>query len=431
MPEDKHPRLLYVVAYLCVLNTKAYSGSVPPTLPDWRSNADYFAKCDFGSDLPGSCDWTSEGPISVQTATEETALHPVSPSGAFRLKSGFLTISEDSCLEFWYHKPNQKSSELNIFTPLSSTGPQCQQRGTFWTDETTRCTCTDKQLVCSHIPWSNDTFGICHVASDPHYTTFDGVSFQFESPCTYVLSKVCDESGLLPEFAVEVQNERKGDSHVSSIQQVDVNIRRMRVTMLRRERSRVMVNGVWKDLPLLLKGNRVTVNSQKDALVLQTDFKLSVFYMHSGAVQVIVPSHYANRICGMCGNFNQETKDDFKIPDESLVQEDAHVLGQSVCEEPTLPRVCTDAEEEQYASEDYCGLLTSRQGPFSACSSVLNADSFFQNCMFDMCTTHGDPSALCNATEAFSATCDKVGISVEVGRNTTFCRKCFTLTKIV
>lgn len=47
-------------------------------------------------------------------ATEETALHPVSPSGVFRLKSGFLEISEDSCLEFWYHKPTQKSSELKV-----------------------------------------------------------------------------------------------------------------------------------------------------------------------------------------------------------------------------------------------------------------------------------------------------------------------------
>lgn len=47
---------------------------------------------------------------------------------------------------------------------------------------------------------------------------------------------------MLPEFAVEVQNERKGDSHISSIQQVNVNIRGLRVSMLRTERSRVMVS---------------------------------------------------------------------------------------------------------------------------------------------------------------------------------------------
>lgn len=47
-------------------------------------------------------------------AIEETSLHPESPSGVFRLKSGFLKISEDSCLEFWYHKPNKKISELKV-----------------------------------------------------------------------------------------------------------------------------------------------------------------------------------------------------------------------------------------------------------------------------------------------------------------------------
>ncbi len=108
-----------------------------------------------------------------------------------------------------------------------------------------------------------------------------------------------------------------------------------------------------------------------------------------------------------------------------------HILGQSVCDEPTLPRVCTDAEEQKYASEVYCGMLTSRQGPFSTCSSVLNAHSFFRSCMFDMCTTHRDPAALCDAIEAFSATCDKVGISVLAWRNTTFCRMYLTFLKMI
>ncbi|XP_051984548.1 zonadhesin [Xyrauchen texanus] len=445
---------------------------------------DYFTKCDFGSDLATFCDWTSKGLISTQT---ETDIHPVSPSGAFHLESKSLSISEDSCLEFWYHKPSQKSSEHKVFRvddilqtliwssetarsgdwrqvyiPLMShsdssrfqvifelsqglhsdyeisfnrigirrgqCGAQCQSGAQFWTDETTRCTCTDEQLTCSHIPLSHDdsTFGTCHVASDPHYTTFDGVSFHFVGPCTYVLSRVCDKSVLLPEFSVEVQNEQRGDSPVSSIQQVNVNLQGLRVTLMRRERSRVMVNGILRNLPLHLNGNTVTVFAQADAVVLHTHFKLSVFYMQSGAVQVMVPSHYSNRTCGMCGNFNQVTEDDFRAPGGSLVR-DAHVLGHSwlatdaVCEEPTMPRVCSETEELEYASEVYCGVLTSKQGPFSECLSVLNAESFVRSCMFDLCTSHKEAEAVCYAIQAFSDACNKVGITVPAWRNSTFC----------
>lgn len=50
-------------------------------------------------------------------AAEENSqdIDPLSSSDAFRLKSGFLDISEESCLEFWYHKLSQKSSKLKVF----------------------------------------------------------------------------------------------------------------------------------------------------------------------------------------------------------------------------------------------------------------------------------------------------------------------------
>lgn len=80
------------------------------------------------------------------------------------------------------------------------------------------------------------------MASDSHYTSFDGVNFLLDNPCTYVLSRVCDESGLFPEFSVEVRNEKKGGSSVSSVHQVNVNMQGLRVTMLRKERRRVMVS---------------------------------------------------------------------------------------------------------------------------------------------------------------------------------------------
>ncbi|XP_073714477.1 MAM and LDL-receptor class A domain-containing protein 1-like [Misgurnus anguillicaudatus] len=483
MPGDTHLKLLCVVTFLCTLNTEAYSGYVSLALPNRRSNADYFTKCDFGSDLASLCDWTTDG-LGTQMGTAEVNIPSQDIHPAFHLKSGLLNISVDSCLEFWYHKPSQKSAELKVFltegiqqtllwssdsavngdwrqvfVPLTAhpdesaqvifelsqglqkydepafnrigirrgqCGIQCQPGAEFWPDETTLCTCTDKQLTCAHIPPSKDSgFGTCHVASDPHYTTFDGVSFHFEGPCTYILSRVCDKSELLPEFSVEVRNEKRGDLPVASVQQVNIIMEGLRVAMLRRERSRVMVNGIWMNLPLHLKGNAVIIEAQGDVVALHTDFQMSVLYTRSGTVQVTLPSSYSNRVCGMCGNFNQLTEDEFMDPNGSQV-EDGRILGErwladAECKDPIPPRVCTEPEEKEYASDHYCGVLTSRQGPFAECSSVLNIDNFLQSCMFHMCTTEGDPEALCNTIQTFIDACNKAGITVSAWRNSTFC----------
>lgn len=162
-------------------------------------------------------------------------------------------------------------------------------------------------------------------------------------------------------------------------------------------------------------------------MVLHTDFNVSVSYMRSGAVQVVLPNHFSNKTCGICGNFNQLTADDFNAP-EGLPLAYAVDTGKSwhprdvMCEEPILPRVCTETEKLEYSSDLYCGVLTSRQGPFAECSSVVGAKNFLQNCMLHMCTTHGDPGVLCHALQTFSDKCNQVGITVPAWRNLTFCR---------
>lgn len=162
-------------------------------------------------------------------------------------------------------------------------------------------------------------------------------------------------------------------------------------------------------------------------MVLHTDFNMSVSYTRSGAVQVVLPNRYSNKVCGICGNFNQLMADDFNVS-EGVPLAYAPNTGKSwesrdvVCEEPVLPKVCTETEELEYSSDLYCGVLTSRQGPFAECSSVLGGENFLQNCMLHMCTTHRDPEVLCHTLQTFSDKCNEVGITLPAWRNSTFCR---------
>ena len=44
------------------------------------------------------------------------------------------------------------------------------------------------------------------------------------------------------------------------------------------------------------------------------------------------------------------------------------------------------------SSVEFCGAITSEEGPFSTCDADFN--SKYENCLYDMCLTNGDLSTL-------------------------------------
>lgn len=131
----------------------------------------------------------------------------------------------------------------------------------------------------------------------------------------------------------------------------------------------------------------------------------------------------------MCGNFNHLRGDDFKKPDGTDA-EDATALARSwqtghtisPCETITVPHLCDPLEEAEYAREQYCGGLLSSSGPFADCLSVLGVQSYFRSCVMDMCSTHGDPAALCEKLRIYADICQEAGVAMTSWRNSTFCR---------
>lgn len=49
--------------------------------------------------------------------------------------------------------------------------------------------------------------GVCQASGDPHYTSYDGLKFDFQGTCTYTLTESCGiEGSNLVDFAVNVEN---------------------------------------------------------------------------------------------------------------------------------------------------------------------------------------------------------------------------------
>ena len=53
--------------------------------------------------------------------------------------------------------------------------------------------------------------------------------------------------------------------------------------------------------------------------ILRTNFSLEVHWDGDNTVDVLIDETFKNRTCGLCGNFNDDSSDDFKNPNATLV----------------------------------------------------------------------------------------------------------------
>nr|XP_020451554.1 zonadhesin-like isoform X2 [Monopterus albus] len=478
-----HTDLLISVTLLFVIQCRAGNNFSSVTLPNWETNSDYITVCFDNSHTNMICNWTrsqqtvdvtviglESGPLEIEgeACLEFWYLAPVAANGS-ELQALLKTTA--GLAEIWTSPTLPRNSWTQVFVPLhiiepetkvvleavsieeqvtfkhigvrrGSCGPQCESNTEFWTDEFTRCLCSAGQLSCSPAQCprgqicppqrgnssGSSTSGTCTIQSHTDFSTFDGVLFRFISPCTFVLSKTCSPTETLPMFSVQVVNKHSRNSTLPTVQKVTVNIGNFRVSLLKRQTHRVVVNGIWKKLPLSLSNAAVNIKSNPAAVLLGTSFGLSVSYDNTGSVHVTLPSAYSDKVCGLCGNFNYLREDDFRKLDGTNAQ-DATALAESwqtgettsPCETILVPQECDPMERVQYGNESYCGVLLSSTGPFADCHSVLEAESYFRSCMVSMCSTHDDQVVLCEILQAYADICQEAGVTLPIWRNSTFC----------
>lgn len=198
------------------------------------------------------------------------------------------------------------------------------------------------------------------------------------------------------------------------------------------------VNGVDRKLPVVLAEGRVRASQQGSDIVIQTDFGLRVSYDLMYNVRVKVPGNYYQQLCGLCGNYNGDPKDDFQKPDGSQAgspDEFGNSWEEAVPGSPCLlpptckpgedchPPECTPELQKKYQQEQFCGLLTSPTGPLAACHKLLDPQGPLLDCVFDLCVGDGHQSVLCSHIHAYVSACQALGGHVKPWRNESFCRE--------
>ncbi|XP_037615491.1 zonadhesin, like [Sebastes umbrosus] len=267
--------------------------------------------------------------------------------------------------------------------------------------------------------------GICSVSGDPHYTTFDKHSHHYMGACSYTLSKPCNASSDMPYFTVDTQNEHRGSNKkISYVRAVMINVNG--VTVVLGKGRTVQVNGTAVVPPVTsISGVKIYLSGK--FVVLETSFGLRVRFDGNHHADVTVPTSYNGLLCGMCGNFNGNSKDDNLKPDKTPAA-NTNELGDSWLVPDPRPDCtngggqedCDEKVEEEAAKPTSCGMITDPSGIFKSCHAVVPPEPYFENCFYDMCATGGQTVALCQAVESYADMCAAAGVPI-AWRNNTFC----------
>ncbi|XP_059547948.1 zonadhesin [Myotis daubentonii] len=267
----------------------------------------------------------------------------------------------------------------------------------------------------------------CTASGDPHYLTFDGALHHFMGTCSYTLTQLCWPRSFDNYFVVSTTNEfQGGNAEVSHVTAVHIQVFKLRISLIKG--YKVVLNGRRVTLPVWPAQGRVGIRHSGSFIFLYTDLGLQVRYDGNHLVKVTVPSTYAGRLCGLCGNYNGNSSDDNLKPDgkpaDNSIELGAAWKSNEYSESGCFsaggkPPRCQENEVADTWNKN-CNVLINPLGPFSQCHKAVPPESSFASCVHGQCGTKGDALTLCRSLQAYASQCAQAG-QPPVWRNSTFC----------
>ncbi|KAL8220201.1 UNVERIFIED_CONTAM: hypothetical protein K2H54_040489 [Gekko kuhli] len=407
-------------------------------IKEWRSPSFCRPDCPANSHYE-IC--ASNCPVTCRSLFDQTACNDMCHEGCecdagFVLSGdGCVPVSQCGCLhQGFYYKVGES------FYPNGFCKERCAcQAGGIMQCRTsscgahTECRIVDGVQTCHSLMAKT---GTCHVFGDPHFLTFDGLTFDVQSNCTYVLTRSCTHKHSTPSFAVSVENERRSRGKVSVTKSVSVTAHQHNFTMMRERRGFILVNGAARSLPFRLVSGKVGVYYHGNNLIMKTDFGLHVSFDHFYHLAVTVPQSFQKQVCGLCGNYNDQRLDDFSTPTGDRAMSVLALTTSWIVNKPTtactqdcsalLCGSCLESRKSSYVHNSQCGILQAPHGPFSACYSTVSPTIFFNNCVHDLCKARGNHVILCRSIHSYVTACQAAGVTINSWRTEQFCRKCFS-----
>uniref|UniRef100_A0A7N5K8R7 VWFD domain-containing protein n=1 Tax=Ailuropoda melanoleuca TaxID=9646 RepID=A0A7N5K8R7_AILME len=152
-------------------------------------------------------------------------------------------------------------------------------------------------------------------------------------------------------------------------------------------------------------------------LVVEASIGIIVIWDKKTSIFIKLAPSYKGTVCGLCGNFDHRSSNDFTTRDHMVVDSELD-FGNSWKEAPTCPDVsvtpdpCARNPHRLSWAEKQCSLIKS--SVFGVCHSKVDPKPFYEACVHDSCScdTGGDCECFCSAVASYAQACTKEGACV-------------------
>ncbi|XDV53261.1 hypothetical protein PO909_021816, partial [Leuciscus waleckii] len=286
----------------------------------------------------------------------------------------------------------------------------CKHDGHFYapgseiTVDCNKCTCRRGKWKCT----TNKCPGICTIYGSGHYKTFDQQRFGFRGDCSYIAAqnKCGNKTG---NFHVITENMPCGTTGTTCSKAVGILLGR---TWLLLSDGTVTATDTGS-------GPKIKYNERNVGmyLVIDADIGLTILWDRKTTIRIILQPQHRGDVCGLCGNFNGNGKDDFttqgNLPTTNVMEfvDSWKVLSTCPDAKPDFDP-CLDTPNRETWSKIQCSII--KEVTFKDCHNKVDPNPYYENCVKDSCSCDagGDCECFCTAVAAYAQACNDAGVCV-------------------
>ncbi|XP_005378811.1 PREDICTED: von Willebrand factor [Chinchilla lanigera] len=258
----------------------------------------------------------------------------------------------------------------------------------------------------------------CSLFGSDFINTFDKNIYSFAGDCSYLLAGDCQKHSfsILGDF----QNGERVGLSVYLGEFFDIHLF-VNGTVVQGD-QRISVPYAAKGLYLETEAGFYKLSSEAYGFAARVD--------SSGNFQVLLLDRYFNKTCGLCGDFNIFSEDDFRTQEGTLTSDPydfanswALSSGEQRCQRVSPPssRCNSSWGEMQEALWEQCQLLK-RASVFARCHPLVDPEPFVALCEKSLCTCTQGLACTCPALLEYARTCAQEGMVLHGWTDHSACR---------